>query len=248
MSSPAAFINAGSVFGRFTTTGVVERRNKYIYQEVRCSCGVVKFVEQTNLRKGVSKSCGCLNAELSSARSTTHGKSKSPLYAVWNMMKQRCTVPTYRHWADYGGRGITVCDRWLEFENFYADMGDPPFKRASVERKDTNKGYYPENCIWADRDTQNNNTRKSVRFTVNGEELTLKEMAERSGINQKTLSSRIYIYGMTAQEAFTAPVLAPKESGGLPKSLKAHKGRIDGYKLYSQALASEAVETSPEVD
>lgn len=211
MASPTPFINAGSIFGRLTTTGVIERRGKYLYQEVRCSCGVVKFVEQTNLKKGASKSCGCLSAELTSSRSTTHGKRSEPIYAVWNALKQRTTNPNSASWSAYGGRGITICDNWLTFEGFYADMGDPPFAGASVERKNNSLGYSKENCVWATSEEQNNNKRNNRYFEYRGKAYNLLELCELSKLPLTTLRNRLYTYKWSVVKAVETPIFAKKD-------------------------------------
>jgi hypothetical protein len=93
----------------------------------------------------------------------THGMHGSPTYEAWKAMLQRCRNPNYHHWRDYGGRGITVCERWLTFANFLADMGKRPEGR-SLGRIDNNKGYSPNNCRWETREQQMNNTRKTGTF------------------------------------------------------------------------------------
>ena len=230
----------GETFGRWTVVGGVERKGRELYFLSRCVCGVEKQISKANPLSGRSKSCGCLSVELIKQRCTTHGQTRSALYAVWNMMKQRCTNPNNIQFSDYGGRGITVDPDWMKFENFYADMGDAPFPGASIERKDTNKGYSKANCVWADRQTQNSNTRKSVRFWVRGEELSIRELAEKYNINVQTLRSRLYIYGMSAEEAVTTPVRTAAEAAVLPKLDRPRAvGRIDGHKLYSPDATSQ---------
>lgn len=198
-------VRAGQVFGRLTATSDAYTKGKYKYVSVECSCGVRKEVAQASLLKGASKSCGCLSAELTSARSTTHGMRSSPVYAVWNSMVQRCCNAENVQYPDYGGRGITVQDAWRTFEGFYADMGDPPFKGAMLERIDNDKGYYKDNCTWATRTEQNRNQRKNKLYTFNGETQGLWVWAERLNIPYKILHQRINTYSMTVEEAFTKP-------------------------------------------
>ncbi|WP_327421881.1 hypothetical protein OG763_15195 [Streptomyces sp. NBC_01230] len=110
---------------------------------------------------GKTASCGCLRREVTTQRSTTHGYSYSSEYRTWGDMVARCTNPNHKRWADYGGRGITVCDRWKNFANFLADMGERPVGRE-LDRIDNNRGYEPDNCRWTDRSTQQKNRPSSA--------------------------------------------------------------------------------------
>ena len=130
-----------------------------------CECGKEKVVDLGNVKRGKSTSCGCFRGEVSAARSTTHGQSgKTSTYKSWSHMKGRCLNETDTAFKDYGGRGIRVYERWLSFENFYADMGECP-RGYSIERIDVNGHYEPGNCAWIPRNMQPRNTRKT-RFTT----------------------------------------------------------------------------------
>lgn len=119
----------------------------------------------------------------------THGHSHTPTYNTWLRIISRCTKPSHHNYKYYGGRGITVCERWLKFENFYADMGERP-KGKTVERVDNNKGYSPDNCRWATMKEQSNNRRSNKPITFNGETLTRSQWAERLGIHVSTMYLR----------------------------------------------------------
>lgn len=124
-----------------------------------CDCKKCVVIAGNKLRSGHSRSCGCLSIDTVIARSQTHGLRSAPEYDVWNAMIQRCSNPKNKKYADYGGRGITVCARWRRFENFYADMGKRPTSAYSLERIDNNAGYEPTNCRWATIDEQLSNQR-----------------------------------------------------------------------------------------
>jgi hypothetical protein len=237
MVAPVPDPKIGDVFGRLTVTGEVERYGttlKYKRVPVTCVCGISKKIDKSNLLRGKSTSCGCFNKERTSAASTTHGKRASKIYAVWNMMRQRCNLPTNKQYPHYGGRGIEVCESWQKFENFYADMGDPPFERATLERLDNDKNYCKQNVVWATYTQQQTNTRKTVLFDFQGEKLMLKDVASRVGMKLATLSSRVYGQGLQLSEAVSRPLMTQEESGGLSGSREGVKyaGRLEGEKKY----------------
>lgn len=222
----------GSVFGRLTVVSECYTNGRERMVLLKCLCGTEKTVSEGNLLSGRVNSCGCLAVELAKERYTTHGLTKEPVYAVWNMMRQRCQVPTNKQYADYGGRGITVSDDWQTFEGFFKDMGDQPFKGAMLERVDNDGPYSRENCVWADRKTQNNNKRSNVLWEYKGKMLTMLELAELSGLNVHTLRSRLYLYNWPVERAVETPKVSREESANMAP--ETGPGAVK-HKLYSQS-------------
>lgn len=131
--------------------------------------------------------------------------SKTQLFGVWAMMLSRCSNKNVKAYKDYGGRGISVCDRWQFFENFYADMGDRPTPNHQIDRIDNDGPYSPENCQWALREQQAKNKRNNRFITANGESLHLAEWARRLGCNPSAILARLAT-GMPEDEAVTKPI------------------------------------------
>lgn len=182
----------GTIFGRLTVVDArAPTKNKQRMCACVCTCGVRKEVAVSYLVRGLVRSCGCLSRENTGNRARTHGKSKTPEYAVWCRMIARCTNPTVSRYPRYGGRGIKVCERWAAFENFLADMGEMPTRRHSLGRIDNDGDYCPENCRWETIAEQASNTSNNVRVTWNGREQTIAQWARELGISPNRLSQRL---------------------------------------------------------
>jgi hypothetical protein len=149
----------------------------------KCACGAVAWRRAIHVTTGVSTQC-------LSCRSKTHGFSKHPLRGTWYAMWSRCTNPAARGYADYGGRGITVCTRWLQFDNFLADMGERP-KGMTLERRDNGKGYEPSNCCWATLLEQGANQRKNVKVAAFGKVQHIAAWARELGVPQARIQQRL---------------------------------------------------------
>ena len=183
-------VPVGSVFGRLTVTGECpERKHGHRVMECQCSCGVQAQVTLGHLRTGDAQSCGCLARDNTSARNTTHGKSSSKIYRLWRGIRSRCEDTGHHAYKDYGGRGITVCDRWKVFENFLADMGERPDGR-SIERRNNNEGYSKDNCYWANKLEQGSNMRSNILIPIDGQNVCIAEASRRSGVKAATIRYR----------------------------------------------------------
>lgn len=154
----------GDRFGRLVVVEENLRIGDAAASRALCDCGTLKKVNNGSLRKGVSRSCGCLSREVAAQRNRRHGAtvggSQTPEYRSYKSMRERCLNPNHRYYKNYGGRGITICPRWLEgFENFLADMGRRPSPAHTLDRKENDRPYSPDNCRWLLRKDQNRNTR-----------------------------------------------------------------------------------------
>lgn len=137
---------------------------------------------------------------------------KHPLYPIWLHMRQRCLYPTCKEYKYYGARGITICERWDDFRSFVEDVGTKPSSLHSLDRKDNNGNYEPDNVRWATKKEQMNNTRFNVFLEFNGERLTIKQWSERTGIKYETLRGRIRSKKNLSIEAIlTIPVAPPAQ-------------------------------------
>jgi hypothetical protein len=165
-----------------------------------CDCGNETTVTQVNLRRGDIRSCGCLLKEVVKTASRTHGWSHTPVYETWIRMHKRCYKTSCKDYHRYGGRGIEVCQRWHEFENFLADMGDRPSAKHSIERLDNDGNYDPSNCCWATRKEQGRNTCRVRKVLVGDQRVPISQACEILGITPGTVYQRIH-RGATPEEA-----------------------------------------------
>jgi hypothetical protein len=190
----------GQTFGRLKVVGLHESRAGAKRWRCQCECGKTSFPFGNNLVRGKTKSCGCrVNAG-------THGMSHSSEFTSWQEMLARCSNPRRRSWKDYGARGIVVCDRWkFSFANFFADMGRKPSEKFSIERKNNNGNYEPNNCIWAAPIVQANNTRFNRILNFNGERMTVAQWARKVGIKVNTIYTRLF-RGWSVEKSLTTKI------------------------------------------
>lgn len=176
-------------FGRLTVRKVVRVNNRLVAECV-CSCGNTKTTHLSSLKRGKTKSCGCLRKERTTENNITHGMSKTPTYRSWVAMWARCTNPARAAFSLYALKGVSVCARWKSFENFLVDMGERP-ENTSLERKDNSKGYSKANCLWADRQTQAWNRRSTVWVSYKGVRMPRSAWAEKLGVSDGVLARRL---------------------------------------------------------
>lgn len=195
---------SGQTFGRLTAIAPVDRTKcKHILWLCICECGAESVVRATYLRRGLTRSCGCLHREELAERLTLHGMSGSLEYRTWQDMRERCENPNDGKHKHYGGRGITVCDRWQTFEYFYADMGDKP-AGLTIDRINNDGDYTPENCKWSTRKQQQRNKRNNRLLTMNEQTLCIAEWAEKTGLGYYAIYHRLE-RGWPIEKALTQP-------------------------------------------
>lgn len=165
----------------------------------KCDCGKEKIICVSDVKRRNTKSCGCLDIE----RRIKHGMYETRTYRAWTGMKQRCLNKKFKHYKNWGGRGIKVCKRWMKFENFYKDMGNCP-RGKSLDRKNNDKGYYKKNCRWATMEEQLNNTRRNCFLTYSGRTQTIAQWARELNVSSKTLRGRIKKYHWELEKALTS--------------------------------------------
>lgn len=198
---------------RFKRLLVINRGNGKLtpYWLCRCDCGQEENIRESKLTSGRRSSCGCARGE----------RKKSPEYHSWRGVISRCTYPKDIGWKNYGGRGITVCARWLHsFDAFLADMGPKPSPKHTIDRKDTNGHYAPDNCRWATKQEQLRNTRSNVMITFQDRTQCLMAWADELGFRHDTLWHRLYTRKWTAEKAFTTPALTKSECGKIGGAFK----------------------------
>jgi len=193
----------GQKFGRLIAIEALAKREfRGVVWLCKCDCGSYVEVVSNKLRQGNTKSCGCLNKERVIEVNKIHGhaanKMKTPTYSTWGALKSRCNNPNDKRYDYYGGRGITVCKRWLRsFENFLEDMGERP-KDSTIDRIENDGGYEPDNCRWATREKQIRNSRQAklnplkvqvIKKLLKESNLMVKEIAEIFHVGPGTISN-----------------------------------------------------------
>lgn len=197
----------GQVFEKLTVIEYVgyDPETRAVMWKCKCECGKEIITRKSHLKRGNSKSCGCLTrrADLN----LKHGLYKHPIYNRWENMRRRCNNPNDTAYENYGGRGIKVCKEWNNsFEAFHRDMAATYKEGLTLERKDVNGDYSPENCVWATMMEQGNNKRTTRFITVFGEKMSMSEACRKYDINWNTLDHRLNKMGLSPEDAVTLPV------------------------------------------
>lgn len=194
----------GVRFGRLVVTGEPNPRERPRRVFCACDCGERKKIGLDDLRRGRTKSCGCWRSEWTIQKNRIHGKSRLPEYVVWKCIRDRCLNETDTDYLRYGGRGISICERWSDFANFYADMGPRSSPSHSIDRIDNNGPYSPENCRWATWTEQQRNRRNNHLLTFQGRKQCLAAWSDETGILSSTISERLRS-GWGVEQALTTP-------------------------------------------
>lgn len=186
----------GQKFGRLSVVEFdsITRHGQAVWRCV-CECGTERAVLARSLTTGVTVSCGCYFRDTASKTNLKHGFGRTKTYNIWRGMIARCTDAATESFKYYGGRGITVCERWMDYLNFLSDMGECP-SGHSIERVNNDLSYCPENCKWIPKRLQARNTRNALRF--DGKPLA--QISEETGINYATLYYRMKKHGTPFKE------------------------------------------------
>lgn len=189
----------GQRFGRLVVVGKAPSKNKHTYWRCLCDCGNEIVVRTDSLTRGPTVSCGCYHKDAV----TKHGMYDTPIYAIWSSMVRRCELPSHPAYDNYGGRGIRVCERWVEFAAFYEDIGKlRPDRQHSLDRIDNDGDYCPENCRWVTPKQQGRNRRDNRWLTFGDKRHCLAKWAEITGLGYSTIRERLR-RGWTTEDALT---------------------------------------------
>lgn len=181
-----------------------EYKNYYI---CKCKCGTIRKVMRSNLLKGISTSCGCLQRKKTSEHNATHGQSSKRIYAIWQNMKERCYRTKRHNYSNYGGRGIAVCDEWKnDFQAFYDwAMANGYKEDLTIDRINVNGNYEPNNCRWVTQEIQRLNKTTTKYITYKNETKPLMVWCQELGLNYHKIIERLNKLGWSTERAFETP-------------------------------------------
>lgn len=196
--------SVGDKIGECTYLGEAYSKNWVRFGNFKCKCGEIFISSISKVKSLHTRSCGCLVSEKVIKLNKTHGMTNSPEYNSWVNLIQRCTNPNNKRFPEWGGRGIKVCDRWLNsFENFYEDMGNKPSQFHSVDRYPDNNGIYEQgNARWATTKEQALNRRSNLMVEYKGDLQPLKKLTERYDLTYSVIYQRIKKLGWSVEKAF----------------------------------------------
>lgn len=194
----------GKQFGKLKVLEENGYLGPFLAFKCQCDCGATTTVRGPSLRSGNTTSCGCVHKAMVGELNKKHGQRHTTEYSIWQNMMTRCTNEKSNCFYRYGGRGITVCDEWRDFQGFYADMGDKP-EGMTLDRIDNNGPYSKDNCRWATSKEQARNTRRSQIVEFNNKKQCLKDWADEVGLAYNTLRKRFVIYNWPFEKAITTP-------------------------------------------
>lgn len=174
-------VEPGCRYGKLTIIREMPSNNQRTMVECICDCGAVRTICLQSLERGLTKSCGCLR---NNTYNFKHGQSNSKLYRIWNHIKNRCNNPHDPDYRNYGGRGISLCDEWSRFDEFYKwAINNGYCENLSIDRINNNNGYSPNNCRWTTRKIQGRNKRTNKLVTIDGRTKCIAEWAEEKNIS-----------------------------------------------------------------
>lgn len=179
-----------------------DKKNRHgdLYWLCKCDCGNIKSINGTKLRNGWTRSCGCLQKDWASEKFSSHKMSDSSLYRIWENMKTRCYNPKSNRFYRYGGRGIKVCDEWLDFNNFVEWALSNGYEEGlSIERKNINQNYEPNNCCWIPLKNQTQNRSNTVWITYQNQTMCMAEFSRIMKVSVNVIRNRIK-KGMTGDQ------------------------------------------------
>lgn len=199
----------GKRFGRLTALRRSGSDGSNAWWDCICECGGEKPVRLCHLQSGVVKSCGC---GPKGRHRSQHGMTNTRVYRIWRQMHQRCENPKAEGYQNYGGRGIVVALAWNSFPKFFADMGEPPSIKHTLDRKETNEAYSKGNCKWSTWKEQHRNRRDNRLITAFGVTKCMAEWAEDRNLPVSTLKNRLFRAKMKPEDALSVPLYAQQRA------------------------------------
>lgn len=195
----------GRRFGRLVVISEAPKHGKNRKWNCLCDCGRSVVVFGDNLKRGLTRSCGCLHSEITQNVNSTHKESKTRLFHIWQNMKARCSNPSRLDWKNYGGKGISVCEEWRNSYESFRDWANNNGYRddLTIDRINVYGNYEPENCRWITNKEQQRNTRSNVLYKGK----CIAEWCEQTGIDTRTVNRRIKVYGWPIEKALFTPVM-----------------------------------------